>query len=102
MPTKKPPPPRPTVTIDFRTGHRNVAVYEWRTYRILLDNGEVMDVEAIRDDSELRTAVLQLVGRDRRIAGVADITPVRSAAMSPEPDPVEPEPEGAPDNPDDE
>lgn len=48
------------------------AVYQWKTFRFLLDDGRTLDVQAIRDDSDLRGAVLAHT-KAERIQGVADI-----------------------------
>lgn len=46
------------------------AVYEFHRFRFLLDDGRVIDVEAIADDAYLRGVVLSAT-KAKRIAGVA-------------------------------
>lgn len=46
------------------------AVYEFRRFRFLLDDGRTVDVEAIEDNAYLRNAVLGAT-KAKRIAGVA-------------------------------
>jgi RNase P/RNase MRP subunit p29 len=44
--------------------------YEWKTFRFLLNDGSTIDVRAIRDDGDLRAAVLATSGA-MKIEGVA-------------------------------
>lgn len=51
-------------------GH-HVARYRMKLYRFLLSDGTVLDVSAIRDDSDLRAAVLaRFAAKDVSIAGM--------------------------------
>lgn len=50
-----------------------LAAYEWRTFRFLLSDGRVVDVEAIWDDSNLRDAVRKAMEAER-IEGVAIVS----------------------------
>ena len=68
---KKTPPPAPRVTIEPFTGG-SIARYEWKTFRFLLSDGSTFDVQAIRDDSDLRGAVLEHTGASK-IEGVATV-----------------------------
>jgi hypothetical protein len=47
--------------------------YRWTTYRFMTSEGVVVDVRGVQDDSNLRGAVVKLLGLDekRPIAGVA-------------------------------
>jgi hypothetical protein len=58
------PDPNPDITALHH------AVYEWKTYRFLLNDGRFLDVRAIHDDSVLRVAVLAHTGA-QKIEGVA-------------------------------
>lgn len=72
MTTKKDQiPPERRVTLS-PNGHGVIAGYGWKVYRFLLDDGSTLDVIAIRDDSDLRAAVLEHT-KAERIAGVATI-----------------------------
>jgi hypothetical protein len=50
------------------------AQYQWKVYRFLLDDGSTRDVIAIRDDSDLREAVLKET-KAGKIEGVATVGP---------------------------
>lgn len=67
-------PPDRKVALTQR-GKTNVLVagYTRKTYRFLLANGEVQDVDAIRDDSDLRAAVVEHTGQS--IAGCVQVKP---------------------------
>lgn len=52
------------------------AEYPWKRYRFLLSDGMTLDVEAIRDDSDLREAVLKHT-KAARIEGVATVGEVQ-------------------------
>ena len=71
----QPKPPRVTITED---GGTLKAEYPWKTYRFMFEDGGMLDVVAIRDDSDLREAMLErhygkkiTDPRQGRIAGVA-------------------------------
>lgn len=69
-----PPDRRVELVPDIKTGDGSLlAVYVWKRYRYMFDDGSSLDVRAIRDDSDLRVAVLGVVGPDRAIAGVATV-----------------------------
>lgn len=65
-----------------------IAVYPWKVYRFLLDDGRTVDVAAVRDDSDLRGLVLSHF-KAGKIEGVALVGPY-------EPDKAEPESVSAP------
>lgn len=67
----KPPERPPRVRLVEADGALR-AVYPWHQYRFLLDDGATLDVVAVRDDSDLREAVLA-ESRAERIAGVATV-----------------------------
>lgn len=45
-------------------------VYEWQTFRFLLEDGSTIDVRAVHDDSTLRGMVVSAT-KTKRIEGVA-------------------------------
>lgn len=51
-----------------------IAVYPWKVYRFLLDDGRTVDVAAVRDDSDLRGLVLSHF-KAGKIEGVANVGP---------------------------
>jgi hypothetical protein len=55
-----------------RTGDGYEAVWPVHTYRFLLDDGRVIDVESHQDDSRLRGALL-LVTKAAKIEGVTKL-----------------------------
>jgi hypothetical protein len=67
--TPKQPKPEPRVTLSA-LGDGALAGYQWRVYRFLLSDGKTLDVTAMRDDSDLRSAVLAFT-KAERIEGVA-------------------------------
>jgi len=81
-------PPDRRVALQDRDGE-TFARYTWKRYRFMFSDGATLDVNAIRDDSDLREAVLlhhygKLVkdSKDGAIVGVATLpevppTPVR-------------------------
>ena len=79
MTAKAAPPPPPKVFLE-RVGDAVIATYATKRYRFLLNTGETIDVcGAVRDDSDLREAVLKLTGATR-IEGVANVTPLPEIA----------------------
>jgi hypothetical protein len=80
MATAPKPQPEPRVWLNGSGGCLR-AEYPWKVFRFLFEDGETLDVEAIRDDSDLREAVLThhygkkiTDPRDGRIEGVAVIS----------------------------
>jgi hypothetical protein len=67
---KKAPPPSPFAPRLEWDGEKWLARYDEHRYTFLLDDGRVFDVIAVRDDSDLRLAVLEATGATR-IEGVA-------------------------------
>jgi hypothetical protein len=63
------------ITIEAQGGGLIAAVYVRHRYRVLLSDGAALDVEAIRDDSTLRAALLRHAGKgkDVSISGVAQV-----------------------------
>lgn len=74
-------PPYRQVTLSPSSNGGFKASYHWQTYRFFFADGETLDVEAVRDDSDLREAVLtQHYGKrvtdpkQGKIEGVANVT----------------------------
>lgn len=65
------PPDRRVVFTTERDGSFK-ATYTWRRYRFLMSDGSTVDVQAVRDDSDLRAAVLAATGVEA-IAGVVTL-----------------------------
>lgn len=63
-PAKRPP----AVIIETDADGRSVARYPLYVYRFLLSDGALVDVTAVRDDSELRGAVIKTFGADAALA----------------------------------
>lgn len=70
--TPKKPPARTNIAEIRPTGEAHVlnVIYKATRYRYLFDGGDVMDVIAVADDSNLRMAVLAATKQDG-IVGVA-------------------------------
>jgi hypothetical protein len=68
------------------------AEYEWHVYRFLLASGRMVDVVAIRCDSDLRAAVLKFT-KEERIEGSA-ILPLPDESEDEQTEPGEGEPRG--------
>jgi len=67
MATKLKPTPHSAIHDMVKTLHEDTivrleAVYKWITLRYLFDGGAVLDVVAIKDDSDLRSWVLTVTG----------------------------------------
>lgn len=77
------PPDRRVVLEAFEGGA--IARYPWKTYRFLLDDGSTFDVQAVRDDSDLRGAVLEHT-KATKIEGVATINRADVPDTSPDVD----------------
>lgn len=73
---KTPPDRKVTFTVE-RDGSLK-ALYSWRRLRFLMSDGTTVDVQATRDDSDLRAAVLAHTGA-AAIAGVVTLTPTTPA-----------------------
>ena len=75
------------VTLDSN-GDSFVAQYTWSRYRFMFTDGAVMDVVAIRDDSDLRGAVLELhygkTIKDPKDGGIAGVATLPELAETPE------------------
>jgi len=74
-PAKQPPVPRPVpIELEAVADRHYVAHFRRRTYRYLLSDGSLVDVEAPWDSSDLRTRVRETVsaetGKDLAIEGV--------------------------------
>jgi hypothetical protein len=77
MAAGKPLPPR--IHLEYGDNGVAIATYPVKRFRFLLNDGSTLDVTgAVRDDSDLREAVLKLTGAER-IEGVARL---------PDPEPV--------------
>ena len=64
-----------------------VAVYEWRTYRFLLSNGNTIDVRAVTDDSVLRGEIVKIANGKTKITENTKIDIIISgSATLPEPE----------------
>lgn len=50
------------------------AAYRWRRYRVLLGDGRVVEVAAVRADTYLSDAIMEWAGCDR-IAGMTELGP---------------------------
>lgn len=65
-----------------------VAQYQWTKYRFLMSDGSCVDIVAVRDDSDLRGAVLELhYGKKVTDPKQGSIAGVATIPMDPEPDP---------------
>jgi len=75
MPTKK-PPVRTNIAELRPTGEALVfgVIYKVTRIRYLFDGGDVCDVLAVQDDSDLRRAVLEATGHDG-IVGATIVEP---------------------------
>lgn len=71
MPATKAAPERKRLRLTAKN-EALIVVYPWNQYRFLLDDGTTVDVVAVRDDSELRAAVLDET-KAARIEGVATV-----------------------------
>jgi hypothetical protein len=80
-PVKQTPPSKPRVFLTPFGDDGAIAGYPWKVYRFLLSDGRTLDVTAIRDDSDLRGAVLEFT-KAERIEGVATIKEVEPPAMT--------------------
>jgi hypothetical protein len=71
MATRRPKLPNRDVLLE-RDADGVTARYPTQTYRFMFSDGATLDVVgAVRDDSDLRGAVLELVGGEVHIVGVA-------------------------------
>lgn len=66
------PKPPPRVRLEPQSDGTYLAEYQWHRYRFLLTDGRTVDVWAIRDDSDLRGAVLTATKSDG-LAGAATL-----------------------------
>jgi hypothetical protein len=74
---------RVTLTPDGEGRYQ--ASYVWKTYRFMFIDGSYVDIRAYRDDSDLRSAVLDVTGA-KQIAGSAVLPePEKVLAESQEP-----------------
>lgn len=76
----------PAVTLELLESGRYVAHHRTRVYRYLLSDGSLVDVEAARDDSVLRSAVLIALANERR----KDVSIEGSVVMPDEEPPTKP------------
>lgn len=60
------------------------AVYHWQTYRFLMSDGSTIDVRAVRDDSDLRGAVLSYTKLEK-IEGAVTLPEPKEPAPMPQP-----------------
>ena len=72
--TAKPKAPPPKLTLSWSDDETLNANYIHHCYRFLFSDGSMVNVIAVRDDSDLRGAVLEITGKER-IAGVAQLDP---------------------------
>ena len=79
MAADKTPPDRRITLIPQKDGSL-LATYTWKQFRFMLSDGTTVDVLAVRDDSDLRAAVLAHTGATA-IAGVVTLTPTTPAPV---------------------
>jgi len=84
---KQTPPDPPRVTLTPFGDDGAIAVYPWKVYRVLLDDGRTLDVTAIRDDSDLRGEILKFT-QAKKIEGMALIGLVEEPKPEPKAEPV--------------
>jgi hypothetical protein len=83
------PPYRRVTLLPQPTGGL-LATYMWQTYRFLMSDGSTVDVVAVRDDSDLRAAVLEAhfgkAVKDPKDGSIAGSVTLPYAEPEPEPE----------------
>ena len=65
----KEPPPAATIMVVRQDDTHMTTSYRYKVFRFLLDDGRVLDVEAIEDGSRLRAELLATLEREAKSKG---------------------------------